>query len=390
MKLLEHEAKALFRSRGVPVPPTGGVIKTLGRLSGALKRAGKGPWVLKAQVLAGGRGKAGGVKLAKNASEAKAAAKAILGMRLISPQTGPQGVLVHEVLVDKATDIARELYLSIVLDRREGRPVVMASAEGGMEIEQLAREKPGAILREPVSPARGIDDFQARRMGFALRLTAEQVTSFVKMVRALTRLFIDYDASLVEVNPLVVTKKGELIALDAKMSTDDNALFRHPDLASRDDIEAGALEKQAKKVGISYIELDGSIGCMVNGAGLAMATMDTVSLAGGRPANFLDVGGGANADQVTRAFQIILKDKRVKAVLVNIFGGIMKCTTIADGVLQAVKKVHLNVPLIVRLEGTQVAEAKAILDKSGLPMIQADSLWDAAQKAVKAASEAPR
>ena len=386
MKLLEHEAKAIFRARGIPVPPTGGVIAKTAQLAGALKRAGKGPWVVKAQVLAGGRGKAGGVKLAKTPAEAKAAAAAILGMRLISPQTGPQGVLVKEVLVDKATDIARELYLSIVLDRREARPVVMASAEGGMEIEVLAKNKPEAILREPVDPVRGIEDFQARRLGFALRLAPEQVPAFVRMLRGLTRVFIDCDASMVEVNPLVVTKTGELIALDAKMSTDDNALFRHADLAKRDDLEANALEKEAKKAGINYIGLDGTIGCMVNGAGLAMATMDTVSLAGGRPANFLDVGGGANADQVTQAFKILLKDKRVRAVLVNIFGGIMKCTTIAEGILQALKKVDLKVPLIVRLEGTEVEEGRALLDRAGLKMIQAESLWDAAQKAVRANS----
>ncbi len=386
MKLLEHEAKAIFRARGIPVPPTGGVIDAPARLVSALKRAGKGPWVLKAQVLAGGRGKAGGVKLAKTPAEAKAAAKAILGMTLVSPQTGPEGVKVREVLVDKATDIARELYLSVVLDRREGRPVVIASAEGGVEIEALAHSRPEAILREAVDPVSGIEDFQSRRLAFKLRLGPELVGPFVRMLRDLVGVFLECDASLVEVNPLVVTKRGGLVALDAKMTLDDNAAFRHKDLALQDH-ESSALEREAKKVGISYIGLDGNIGCMVNGAGLAMGTMDIVSLAGGRPANFLDVGGGANAEQVTRAFRIILKDRRVKAVLVNIFGGIMKCTTIAEGVIAAVKAVGLKVPLVVRLEGTQVEEGKALLSKSGLPLIQADSLWDAAQKAVKAAGK---
>ncbi len=390
MKLLEHEAKDIFRAKGIPVPPTGGAIRDLKQLSGALKRAGKGPWVIKAQVLAGGRGKAGGVKLAKNPAEAKAVAKAILGMTLVSPQTGPKGVLVREILVDKATDIDRELYLSIVLDRKEARPAIIASAEGGVEIEKLAHERPEAILREPIDPIRGIEDYQARRIGFALKLKPEQIQPFVKMVKLLARVFIENDANMVEVNPLVVTKKGELIALDAKMATDDNAFYRHPEFAKREDLEATALDKEAKKVGINYIELDGDIGCLVNGAGLAMATMDTVSLAGGSPANFLDVGGGANADQVTRAFQIILKDKAVKAVLVNIFGGIMKCTTIAEGVIAATKRVGLKLPLIVRLEGTQVEEGKALLDKSGIKLIQADSLWDAAQKAVAAVKSLPQ
>ncbi|MFC1679164.1 ADP-forming succinate--CoA ligase subunit beta [Elusimicrobiota bacterium] len=384
MKLLEYEAKDVFRKYGIPVPATGGVIRDIRQLPGALKRAGKGPWVLKAQVLAGGRGKAGGVKIAKNAKEAREYAKKMLGMKLVTKQTGAQGLKVHEVLVDKASDIARELYFSIVMDRKRGCPVVIVSAEGGVEIEELAKTNPDAILKEPVDPVRGLEGYQARRLAFALDIPTERLGDFVKMTMKLARVFLDMDASLVEVNPLIIMKNGHICALDAKMSTDDNAMFRHKDLAARKDPEATALEREAKKVGISYIGLDGNIGCMVNGAGLAMGTMDTVDLAGARPANFLDVGGGATADQVTRAFQIILKDKKVEAVLVNIFGGIMRCDTIAEGVLAAVKKVKLTVPLVVRLEGTKVDEGKALLRKSGLKMTLADSLWDAAQKAVDA------
>jgi len=386
MKLLEYEAKDVFRSRGIPVPPTGGVIRSLGQLGSALKKAGKGPWVLKAQVLAGGRGKAGGIKIVKNPKEAREKAKAMLGMKLVTHQTHGQALIVKEILVDKASDIEREIYLSIAMDRKLGCPILVVSAEGGTEIEELARTRPDKILKEPIDSIAGLQDFQARRVAFQLRLQGPQISQFIKMAKALARVFVDFDCSLVEVNPLIVTKKGDLAALDAKVILDDNALFRHPDFAKRKDLEATPLEAEAKKVGISYIGLDGSIGCMVNGAGLAMATMDTVKLAGGEPANFLDVGGGANADQVKRAFQIILKDKKVRAVLINIFGGIMKCSTIAEGILTALKTVKLDVPLIVRLEGTEVEKGKQLLAQSGLKLIQADSLWDAAQKAVGALS----
>ena len=385
MKLLEHEGKDVFRRYGIPVPPTGGAIEKPGQLPAALKRAGKGPWVIKAQVLAGGRGKAGGVKIAKTPKEAAEIVKNMLGMRLVTHQTGPKGVKVGKVLIDKASDITREIYLSIVLDRKQGCPVVIASAEGGVEIEELARTKPEAILREAVDPVGGLRAFQARRLAFALRVPADQLGVFVKMAVALARIFLDLDASLVEVNPLIVTPKGELIALDAKVVTDDNALFRQKELAAKPDLEATPAEKEAKRVGLNFIGLDGTIGCMVNGAGLAMATMDSVNLAGGSPANFLDVGGGANAEQVTKAFAIIMRDKKVRAVLINIFGGIMRCDTIAEGVLTALKKIKLTVPLIVRLEGTNVKEGKELLKKSGLKMIVADSLWDGAQKAVAAA-----
>ncbi|MFA5139732.1 MAG: ADP-forming succinate--CoA ligase subunit beta [Elusimicrobiota bacterium] len=385
MKLLEYEAKEIFRQYGIPVPPSGGVIRSVGQLAAALKRAGKAPWVLKAQVLAGGRGKAGGVKLVKTPAEARAAAAKMIGMKMVTHQTQGQSIRVDEVLVAKALDIEREMYLSIVMDRKEGRPVVIASAEGGVEIEELARTKPHAILKEPVDPNRGLEGYQARRLAFALKMPSERLGDFMQMVSRLVRIFLEFDASLVEVNPLILTPKGELIALDAKMALDDNGLFRHPKFAERPDPEASGLEAEAKKVGINYIGLGGTIGCMVNGAGLAMGTMDTVSMAGGTPANFLDVGGGANTEQVTKAMGILLKDKKVRAVLINIFGGIMRCDVIAEGVIAAVKKVRLKVPLVVRLEGTRVEEGKALLKASGIKMELADSLWDAAKKAVAAA-----
>ncbi|MBI3549626.1 MAG: ADP-forming succinate--CoA ligase subunit beta [Elusimicrobia bacterium] len=385
MKLLEYEAKDLFRARGIPTAPTGGVIKKAAQINGALKRAGRGPWVLKAQVLVGGRGKAGGVQIAKTPKEAREKAKFILGLKLVTHQSHGQAVPVKELLIDRAVDIEREMYVSVAMDRAKACPIVIASAEGGMEIEELAKTRPEAILKLPIDPGVGLLDYQARSLAFKMKVPAPLLGTFVKFAKSLVKLYLDMDASLVEVNPLVVTKKGELLALDGKVLIEDNALYRHPEFAKRGDLEASALEKEAKKVGLNFIALDGDIGCLVNGAGLAMATMDSVKLAGGSPANFLDVGGGANAEQVTRAFQIILKDAKVRAILVNIFGGIMKCTTIAEGVLAAAKRVKLKVPLVVRLEGTKVEEGKEILAKSGLAMIQADSLWDAAQKAVRAA-----
>ncbi|MFA6091523.1 MAG: ADP-forming succinate--CoA ligase subunit beta [Elusimicrobiota bacterium] len=388
MKLLEYEAKSIFSGYGIPVPRTGGVITKLGQLPAALRRAGKGPWVLKAQVLAGGRGKAGGVKVVKTPADARAAAQAMLGMRIATHQTHGAALTVREVLIDQASRISREIYLSVVLDRREACPVVIASAEGGMQIEELAKSKPEAILKEAVDPSRGLESFQARRLAFRLRIPGPQIPAFVRLAQSLARVFLDYDASLVEVNPLVITGSGELVALDGKIVVDDNALFRQKTLAGRKDGEASALELQAKKVGISYIGLDGDIGCMINGAGLAMGTMDTVALAGGSPANFLDVGGGATAKQVTAAFKILLKDRKVKAVLVNIFGGIMRCDVIAQGVLEALKNVNMKVPLVVRLEGTNVEEGKRLLKESRVRLTLADTLWDAAQKAVTAAKGA--
>ncbi|MBI4376900.1 MAG: ADP-forming succinate--CoA ligase subunit beta [Elusimicrobia bacterium] len=384
MKFLEYEAKELLRPHGVPLPPSGGVIKTAAGLPAALRRAGKGPWVIKAQVLAGGRGKAGGIKLAKTAAQAKAAAKSIIGMNLVTHQTKGQGIKVREVLVEGAAKIEREIYFSILIDRRGACPVVVASAEGGMEIEKLAEEKPQAILRLPFDPVAGLRDYEARRLAFDLKIPAQRVGEFVKLAKALATVFIQYDCSLLEINPLAFTPKG-LLALDAKLITDDNALFRHQELAKKTDHETSSLEREARKADISYIGLDGNIGCMVNGAGLAMGTMDTIVLAGGRPANFLDVGGSADEERVTRAFQIILKDSKVKAILVNIFGGIVKCDMIAAGILAAVKKVKLKVPLVVRLQGTNVEQGRRLLASSSLSVVQAEDLWDAAQKAVQAA-----
>ncbi len=384
MKLLEHEGKAILKSRGVAVPPAGGVITKTAQLAAAMKRAGKAPWVLKAQVLAGGRGKAGGIKLAKTPKEAKELAAKMIGMDLVTHQTHGQAIKVKELFVEGGVKIERELYFSIVMDRKNAGPTIIASAQGGMEIETLAEEHPEAIIRMPVDPNTGLRDFAARRLAFQLDIPATHTGEFVKTAKALVKAFIDYDCSMLEINPLILTPKG-VAALDCKMTTDDNAAYRQPEIAALKDHEATALELEAKKHDISYVGLDGTIGCMVNGAGLAMGTMDTIALAGGSPANFLDVGGGANEERVTRALNIILKDKKVKAILINIFGGIVKCDMIAAGVVAALKKIKLKVPLVVRLQGTNVEAGKQILRESGLPIIAADELWDAAKKAVEAA-----
>ncbi len=384
MKLLEHEGKEILKARGVPVPPFGGLIKTAAQTAAALKRAGKAPWVVKAQVLAGGRGKAGGIKLAKTAKEAKELARAMIGMNLVTHQTHGQAIKVKELLIEGGVKIERELYFSVVMDRKNAGPTIIASAQGGMEIETIASEHPEAIIRMPVDPNVGLRDFAARRLAFQLGIPATHTVAFVGVAKSLVKAFIDLDCSMLEINPLILTPK-DVMALDAKISTDDNALFRQPALAQLKDHEATALENEAKAADISYVGLDGTIGCMVNGAGLAMGTMDTIALAGGSPANFLDVGGGANEERVTKALGIILKDKKVKAILVNIFGGIVKCDIIAGGVVAALKKTKLTVPLVVRLQGTNVEAGKAILAKSGLSIIPADDLWEAAQKAVLAA-----
>ncbi|MHB2026709.1 MAG: ADP-forming succinate--CoA ligase subunit beta [Elusimicrobiota bacterium] len=384
MKLLECESKDLLRSREIAVPPSGGTIEDLKRLPAALKKCGKGPWVVKAQVLAGGRGKAGGIKLAKNSEEAKAVAGSILGMTISTHQTAGAGLKVDSVLIESAAKIDREFYFSVVLDRQSASPMIIASAQGGMEIESIAEKSPESILRVCVDPESGLAAYAARKLAFSLGIAAERTGEFVRMAQALCRLFLDLDLSLLEINPLALTSKG-LLALDAKIVTDDNAGFRHAEIERLPDHESSALEKAAKKAGISYVGLDGDIGCMVNGAGLAMATMDTIGLAGGSPANFLDVGGSADEERVTKAFTILLKDPKVGAVLVNIFGGIVKCDVIADGILAALKKVKMRVPLVVRLQGTNVEKGKDILAKSGLKLIQADDLWGAAQKAVAAA-----
>ena len=384
MKLLEYEGKEIFERYKIPMLPRCGVIK-IGDSTDKLVMNGPGPWVVKAQVLAGGRGKAGGVKLAKTPAEARDLAGKMLGMKIITHQTQGKPLAVEEVLVEDACAIEREIYISAVMDRKAGCPAIIASAEGGMSIEELAHSHPEKIIKVAVDAEAGLLDFQARQLAFDLKIPQKNFREFTLLAKQLVKVFIEMDANLVEINPLIISKDGRLLAIDSKIVTDDNALFRHKDLEAKPDHEASEIEKEAKAIGINYIGLDGDIGCMVNGAGLAMATLDTVKMAGGDAANFLDVGGGASVDQITRAFQIILKDAKVKAVLVNIFGGIMKCDNIAAGVVEASKKVKINVPLIVRLEGTNVKEGREILAKSGIKIEQAGSLWEAAQKAVKAA-----
>ncbi len=382
MKVHEYQAKSILAHYGVAVP-RGEVTDSPAEAREIAKRLG-GRAVVKAQIHAGGRGKGGGVKLAKDPEEAHDLAKKILGMTLVTPQTGPAGRVVQKVLVEEALDIARELYLGITLDRARGLPVVMASLSGGMEIEEVAAKDPNAIVREAVDPA-GMFPFQARKLAFALGLSGESFKKGVPFMQALFRAYIETDATLAEINPLLVTKQGDVLALDAKMTFDDNALFRHPDIKEmRDLAEEDPLEVEASRFGLNYIKLDGNVGCMVNGAGLAMGTMDLVKLAGGEPANFLDVGGGANEEQVKNAFRIILSDKNVKAVLINIFGGIMRCDIIAKGVVAAVREMGLSIPVVVRLEGTNVDQGKSILRESGLKITPAEGLADAARKVVEA------
>jgi succinyl-CoA synthetase beta subunit len=388
LKIHEYQAKEILRKFGVVVP-RGFLAVTPLEAEGAARQLGGGVVAVKAQIHAGGRGKGGGVKLARSPEDARAHAESILGMMLKTPQTGPQGQEVRKVYVEEGCRIARELYLGMTLDREIGRIAVMASTEGGMDIEEVAHATPEKILREWVSPLTGFMPYQARRLAFRLGLVGESVGAFVKLAIGLYQAYIATDASLAEINPLVVTVEGGVLALDAKMNFDDNALYRHPEIAAmRDPDEEDPKELQAKEHDLAYIALDGDIGCMVNGAGLAMATMDVIQLSGGKPANFLDVGGGADEAKVTSAFKIILSDKNVKAVLVNIFGGIMKCDVIANGVVAAAKQVGLQIPLVVRLEGTNVELGKQILAQSELSIIPADDLGDAARKAVAAARAA--
>jgi succinyl-CoA synthetase beta subunit len=383
MKVHEYQAKSILARYGVAVP-RGEVTDNPADAREIAKRLG-GRAVIKAQIHAGGRGKGGGVKLAKDPEEAYALAKSILGMTLVTPQTGPQGRVVKKVLVEEALDIDRELYLGVTLDRSKGLPSMMASKFGGMEIEEVAAKDAAAIVREPIDPSLGMFPFQARKLGFALGLSGESLKKGTAFLQALFRAYVDTDASLAEINPLLVTKAGDVLALDAKMNFDDNALFRHPEIKEMRDLdEEDPLEVEASKYGLNYIKLDGNVGCMVNGAGLAMATMDLVKLAGGEPANFLDVGGGATEEQVKNAFRIILSDKNVKAILINIFGGIMRCDIIAKGVVAAVREMGLATPVVVRLEGTNVDEGKKILRESGLKITPAEGLADAAKKAVEA------
>jgi succinyl-CoA synthetase beta subunit len=386
MKVHEYQAKSLLARYGVAIPK-GEVADTPEAAREIAKRLG-GAAVVKAQIHAGGRGKGGGVKVAKDADQAFDHARAILGMTLVTPQTGPAGRVVRKVLVEEALDLDRELYLGVTLDRSRSLPVVIASRSGGMEIEEVAAKDPAAVVREPVDPFLGLFPYQARRLAFALGLSGDAFREGVSLLQALFRAYVDTDSTLAEVNPLLVTRAGHVLALDAKMTFDDNALFRHPDIREmRDLAEEDPLEVEASKFGLNYIKLDGSVGCMVNGAGLAMATMDLVKLAGGEPANFLDVGGGANEEQVKNAFRIILSDANVRAILINIFGGIMRCDVIAKGVVAAVREMGLSLPVVVRLEGTNVDEGKRILRESGLAVTPAEGLADAAQKAVAAAAQ---
>ena len=384
MNIHEYQAKELLARFGVAVPP-GAVAYTAAEAVAAAQRLGGKIWAVKAQIHAGGRGKAGGVRLARSEDEVAAATKALIGHKLVTHQTGPDGREVKRVYVEAGCDIARELYLAISIDRAIGRITLIGAAEGGMEIEELAARAPDKILRLAIDPAAGLSPFHGRELGFALGLKGAQVAAMVGLVGALYRAFTELDAALIEINPLVVTGAGDLLALDAKIGFDDNALFRHPDIeALRDADEEDPIELEAGKHALNYVKLDGNIGCMVNGAGLAMATMDIIKLYGGSPANFLDVGGGATKERVTVAFKLILSDPNVEAILVNIFGGIMKCDIIAEGVVAAVKEVGLKVPLVVRLEGTNVQAGKKIIRESGLNVLSADDLDDAAQKIVKA------
>ena len=381
MKIHEYQAKQILTKFGVTTP-RGDVAYTPEEARGVAEKLG-GTVVVKAQIHAGGRGKAGGVKIAKNPKEAEGLAHEMLGKKLVTPQTGPEGRVVRRVLIEEGLDIARELYLGLVIDRAAARPVVMASSEGGVEIEIVAAEHPEKILRESIDPAVGFQSFQARKLAFGLGLDGALVGEAARFLSALYRAFEATDASLAEINPLVVTRDGRILALDAKMNFDDNALYRHKDIREfRDLDEEDPLEVRASNYSLNYIRLEGTVGCMVNGAGLAMATMDLIQYAGGSPANFLDVGGGANEEQVRRGFEIILSDPHVRAVLVNIFGGIMRCDIVASGVVAAARSLGVKVPIVVRLEGTNVELGQQILRESGLNFTVASGMKDAAEKVV--------
>jgi succinyl-CoA synthetase beta subunit len=387
MNIHEYQAKELLAKFGVAVPK-GGVAYTAAEAVEVARRLGGPVWVVKAQIHAGGRGKAGGVRVVRSEDEVAAAARALLGHNLVTAQTGPAGREVKRVYVEEGCDIARELYLGVLVDRDSGRVTLIGSTEGGVEIEEVAAHSPEKILRAAIDPASGIEPFHAREIAFGLGLKGAAVATAVKFVTALYRAFTELDASVVEINPLVTTGSGDLVALDAKMGFDDNALFRRPEIeALRDIDEEEPAEVEAGKYALNYIKLDGNIGCMVNGAGLAMATMDIIKLHGAAPANFLDVGGGATRERVARAFTLILSDPNVEGMLVNIFGGIMRCDVIAEGVVGAAREVNLHVPLVVRLAGTNVELGKKILQQSGLPILAAEDLGDAARKIVAAIEE---
>jgi succinyl-CoA synthetase beta subunit len=385
MKVHEHQAKVLLREFGVPVPD-GDVAETPARARDIAQRLG-GRVVVKAQVHAGGRGKAGGIKAADDARGAEAAAKQILGMRLKTPQTPPEGILVRSVWVEQASAIERELYLSMTLDRARSTHVVMASESGGMDIEAVAERTPEKIIREWAHPALGLADFQARRLAFGLGLAGDAFKQGVTLIRHLFRLYLAKDCSLAEINPLVLTKDGRVLALDAKLNFDDNALYRHPDVVALRDIhEEDPLDVEASKYGLNYIKLDGNVACMVNGAGLAMATMDIVKLSGGEPANFLDVGGGASPAQIENAFRILSSDPAVKAIFINVFGGILRVDRLAQGVISAVRTLGVTLPVVLRAEGTNVEQGKQMLADSGLPLVMAEDMGAGARKAVELAN----
>jgi succinyl-CoA synthetase beta subunit len=386
MNLHEYQSKALFAEYAIPIPKGQMADSPEGAMAAA-RGLGGSLWVVKAQVHAGGRGKAGGVKVAKDLEAVGAAAKAMLGTTLITHQTGPQGLPVRQVYVELGSKIVREIYLSLVLNREASRIAFVASAAGGMDIEEVAEHTPEKIIRVNINPTAGLQDFQCRQLAFGLGLKGAQIAQFGRIAHALYRLYLERDASLVEVNPLIVTGDGDLLALDAKINIEDNALFRHKDLAAlRDDSQEDAMERKAAESDLNYVSLDGNIACMVNGAGLAMATMDLIQLHGGKPANFLDVGGGATKERVATAFKLILSNPKVTAILINIFGGIVRCDIIAEGIISAVKEVGVSMPVVVRLEGTNAPRARELLASSGLAITPASDLTDAAVKAVRMAS----
>jgi succinyl-CoA synthetase beta subunit len=390
MNLHEYQAKDVFRNYGIAVP-AGRVAANADEAVKAAEALGGSVWVVKAQVHAGGRGKAGGVKVARDLDTVRSAAQGMLGTQLVTKQTGPEGLPVETVYVESGSEIEREIYLSLTLNRERGRIALIASSAGGMDIEEVAAKTPEQILTVNIHPAAGLQGYQCRQLAFGLGLKGTQVTEFQVMAMGLYKLYMEKDASLVEVNPLIVTKSGSLMALDAKINIDANAVFRHPDIAKlRDANQEDPMERRASEHDLNYVSLDGDIACMVNGAGLAMATMDLIKLHGGQPANFLDVGGGATSERVTAAFQLILSNPKVRAVLVNIFGGIVQCDLIADGVINAVKNVGVNVPVVVRLEGTNADKAREMLATSGLTITAATDLTDAARKVVAAAKKASK
>jgi succinyl-CoA synthetase beta subunit len=392
MKIHEYQGKGILKKYGVTVP-RGGMAESRDEAEAVAREllsSGATGVVVKAQIHAGGRGKGGGVKIAKSVPEAGDLAEKMLGMKLITHQTGPEGRIVRRLLIEETLPIETELYLGVLVDRAAGKPVFMASAAGGMDIEQVAEENPDAIWKEYIDPGMGLEAFQARKIAFKLGLKPQQINPAVQFLTNLYKCFLDSDASLLEINPFITTTDGRLFALDAKITFDDNALFRHPDLRElRDITEEDPLEVEASKYSLNYIKLDGSVGCMVNGAGLAMATMDIIKYAGGMPANFLDVGGGANAEQVAHAFEILLSDKNVRAVLINIFGGILRVDTLATGVVEAARKTNIKLPVVLRLEGTNVNEGKKILMESGFNFVVAETMKDAADKVVAAAKGVP-